>query len=243
MRDIGLEWAMRSMPIPPPTGSAVVLAKHRLFANIDPADLIALAGRATIRLFRADELIFQKGDPGNGIISVLSGSVRICCFSEDGDEVVLGIMQPGELFGEIGLIDGGERTAHAYACETTKLLILHRRDVMPFLERNPRACLELLDIAAQRLRTSSVRFEDFFFLDVRTRLAKLLVSLANKDGAKGLNEGMPNICISQQQLANMIGTSRQAVNKQLREWENAGLIRLHHRSITVPKLEDIADLV
>jgi CRP/FNR family transcriptional regulator, cyclic AMP receptor protein len=234
---------MRSMPIPPPTDSAALLAKHRLFANIDPADLNALAGRATIRLFRADELIFQKGDPGNGIMAVLSGCVRICCFSEDGNEVVLGIMRPGELFGEIGLIDGGERTAHAYACETTKVLILHRRDVMPFLERNPRACLELLDIAAQRLRTSSVRFEDFFFLDVRTRLAKLLLSLAKRNDKTASNEGAPNIRISQQEIASMIGTSRQAVNKQLREWENSGMIQLHRRSITVRNLENFEDIV
>ena len=234
---------MRSMPIPPPTDSAAILAKHRLFASIDPADLNALAGRATMRLFKADELIFQKGDAGTAIMAVLSGSVRICCFSEDGDEVVLGIMHPGELFGEIGLIDGGERTANAYASETTKLLILHRRHVMPFLERNTAACLELLDIAAQRLRTSSVRFEDFFFLDVRMRLAKLLVSLAKKNGAKGLNEGVPNICVSQQELASMIGTSRQAVNKQLREWENSGMIQLHRRSITVRNLENFEDIV
>lgn len=243
MRANGLGCVMSSMSAHIPTDFAAILARHRLFDNVDPAELNALAGRATTRLFKAKEVIFQKGDPGDAIMALLSGSVRISCYSEDGAEVVLAVIQPGELFGEIGLIDGGERTADAYASETTRLLILYRRDIMPFLERNPGACLELLDIAAQRLRTSSIRFEDFFFLDVRTRLAKLLVSLAKQTGAKGMNEETPNICVSQQGLASMIGTSRQAVNKQLREWEDAGLIQLHRRSITVRKLEGLADFV
>jgi CRP/FNR family transcriptional regulator, cyclic AMP receptor protein len=221
---------------------AVILAKHRLFQNVSETDLNVLAGRATTRLFKPNEVIFKKRDPGDSIMAVLNGSVGISCVSEDGNEIELAIIRPGEFFGEIGLIDGGERTADAYACEATRLLVLYRRDVIPFLERNPKACLELLDIAAKRLRTSSVRFEDFLFLDVRKRLAKLLVSLTERNVEEAPNEVAPNIQISQQGLATMIGTSRQAVNKQLRQWEDAGLIELHRQSITVRRPADLADI-
>lgn len=217
-----------------PSEAVSILARHPLFAHVAPAELETLAVRATSRAYQADEMVFQKGDPGTTMMAVISGAVRICVFSPEGDEIVLAFIRNEEFFGEIALADGGERTADAYAAEATRLLILNRRDLMPFLERHPKVCLKLLEITAARLRSCSVRFEDFIFLDVRTRLAKLLAALAMQGAAEGSHHR--TIAIAQHALASMIGTSRQAANKQLREWEKAGIIRLRRGAIEIVDL-------
>jgi CRP-like cAMP-binding protein len=166
-------------------------------------------------------------------MAILKGRVRVCSYSADGREVVLNIMTAGQVFGEIAMIDGGPRTADVFAMEPTELLVLSRRDFLPFLERNPSVAVKLLEVMCQRLRWTSSQVEDFFFLDLKSRLAKRLLQLAaigrrHADPSSGID-----VQVSQQLLANMIGTSREAVNKQLRIWEGAGLIELKRGSITI----------
>lgn len=175
----------------------------------------------------------MKGDPGNAMMAVLSGRVRICSYSTEGREVVLNVIGAGEVFGEIAMLDGGPRTADAFAMEKTELLVLSRRDFLPFLEKNPAVCVRLLQVLCERLRWTSAQVEDFFFLDLRGRLAKRLLFLADHYGEKAAKGEQTAVRFSQNLLASMVGTSREAVNKQLRAWEEGGLIDLKRGNITI----------
>ncbi len=177
------------------------------------------------------------------MMAVLSGRVRICSYSADGREVVLNVINPGEVFGEIALIDGGERTADAFAMEATDLLILSRRDFLPYLEKNPQLCVQLLEVICRRLRSTSEQLEDLNFLDVRSRLAKRLLFLANRHGEVSEQGIRINVRLSQHMLASMIGTSREAVNKQLRAWEGKGLIDVRRGSITILDREGLEKVI
>jgi CRP-like cAMP-binding protein len=158
--------------------------------------------------------------------------------------VVLNVISPGEVFGEIALIDGGERTADAFAMETTELLVLTRRDFLPFLARNPEVCIRLLEVMCRRLRWTSEQLEDVNFLDLRSRLAKRLIYLWDNHSEKKGDSKQRGVRIQQHTLAAMIGTSREAVNKQLRSWEVDGMIDVGRGSIVVldrSRLEQIVE--
>jgi cAMP-binding proteins - catabolite gene activator and regulatory subunit of cAMP-dependent protein kinases len=219
-----------------------ILAQHFLLKHLPNEDLDRLARLATTKRLQSGEAVFMKGDPGNSMMAVLSGRIRICAYSAAGREVVLNVINPGEVFGEIAMIDGGERTADAFAMEATDLLVLSRRDFLPFLEGNPSVCVKLLEVMCRRLRWTSEQLEDVNFLDLRSRLAKRLLYLADHDvdHASGTPSG---VRISQHMLASMIGTSREAVNKQLRFWEEEGVIDVRRGSITVLSRERLARIV
>ncbi|MCB2100580.1 MAG: Crp/Fnr family transcriptional regulator [Rhodobacterales bacterium] len=210
-----------------------ILAEHFLLKGLPPDDLDRLAALSHTRAYTANQNIFSKGDPATGMMGVISGRVRIVAYSADGKEVVLRVIEPGEVFGEIALIDGGERTADAIAMGRCDLLVLERRDFLPVLETNPALCLKLLRMMCQRLRSTSEQLEDFSFLDLRTRLAKRLLRLAGQHGEKAPDGVRIGLNLSQQMLGAMMGTTREAVNKQLRALEDEGLVRLGRGSVTV----------
>ena len=211
-----------------------VLAQHDLLQRLPNDALDRLARVATVRTYKTGQSIFMRGDPGESMMVVVSGRIRISRTSYDGREVVLAVFGPGEVLGEIAMIDGGERTADAAALERVDLLILHRRDFHAFLLEHPAVAIELLVLVCRRLRDTDDQLEDLNFLPLRTRLAKRLVDLAEHFGNEtddgGVRIGIP---MSQQFLANMIGTSREAVNKQLRSWEEDGIIALGNRTVTI----------
>jgi CRP-like cAMP-binding protein len=214
-----------------------ILARHFLLKHLPPPAIDEVARLATTHTYRPEEVVFVKGDPGTAMMAVLRGRVRICAYSAEGREVVLNVMVPGEVFGEIAMIDGGPRTADAFAMEPSVLLALSRRDFLPFLERNPQVCVQLLEVMCQRLRWTSTQVEDSFFLDLRARLAKRLLHLATRDDETPAAAGLPAVKFSQAVLANMIGTSREAVNKQLRAWEQLGRIRLKRNLVVLCDVE------
>lgn len=220
-----------------------LLGQHFLLKHLAAAELDQLARMAITRLCRANEAVFLKGDPGNSMMAVVHGRVRICSYSSEGREVVLNVINPGEVFGEIALIDGGSRTADAFAMDATELVVLSRRDFLPFLERNPQVCIKLLVVLCERLRATSAQVEDFFFLDLRSRLAKRLLAAADHAANNGAGGDPGTVRLSQHMLASMIGTSREAVNKQLRAWEEAGLIALKRGAITIVKRQRLEEIV
>ena len=223
---------------------STILAEHFLLKHLPPEDLKRLETFAKTRKFKAREPVFMKGDPASGMMAVVKGRIRISSYSADGREVVLNVINPGEVFGEIALIDGGERTADAVAMEDTELTVLERRDFLPFLERNPELCIKLLKVMCQRLRRTSEQLEDFSFLDLRTRLAKRLLELADSHGEEDGKGGIRiALGLSQRVLGAMMGTSREAVNKQLRAWEEEGLIALRRGSVTLLDAEQLELIV
>jgi CRP/FNR family transcriptional regulator, cyclic AMP receptor protein len=202
----------------------MMLERSPLFRGLPPASLQRLAQLATQRRFNAGEVVFSQGDPGDALYGVVSGKIRISAGGADGREVSLNLMEPGHTFGEIALLDGGERTASATADVLSELVSIRREHFLDMLSREPPLALELLRLCGQRLRWTSELFEDVALLDVPARLAKRLVGLV-QDGA--------SISISQEELASFLGISRQVVNQHLQGWKERGWIRLGRGVITV----------
>ena len=215
-----------------------VLEKSFLFGALDEADRRELAGRAYSRTYAAGMPIFHLGAPGDSMMAVLSGTVRISLPTPKGKELVLSDLSPGELFGEVALLDGAERSAAATALTDCELLVLHRRDVLPFLEQNPAACLKLLSLLCARLRGSDERMADIAFSDLGARLAKTLLQ---KTAASG-HSSPAKLALSQSELGNMIGGTRENVNRLLRDWRRLGIVETRKGWIVIVRPDHLAQL-
>src|SRR5208282_2150035 len=160
-----------SMQTPSHAEKRKLLERHFLFGRLKATELDSLLTYTRIEHFAAREEIFAKGSPGDRMMAVMRGRVKISSLSSEGREIVLNIISEGEIFGEIALIDGKERTADAVAMTECDLLVLHRRDFLPFLERHADVCLILLGVLCERLRRTSEQLEDISFRHLQSRLA------------------------------------------------------------------------
>ena len=147
------------------------------------------------------------------MMAVVSGGVKIGSLSAEGKDVVLNIIQPGEVFGEIALLDGRPRTANATAIHDSEILVLERRDFIPYLKQTPEVGLTLLAVLCDRLRRTSEQVEDVLFLDVSGRLAKTILRLAMRS-----RQSNRHVRATQKEIGQMIGLSRESTNKQLQCW-------------------------
>jgi CRP-like cAMP-binding protein len=210
-----------------------ILEKHALLGELTAAEREALLTYARVEHYRSGEVIFLKDSPGRGMMAVLRGKVRISASAPDGREIVLNVIEKGQVFGEIALLDGKDRSADALAMEDCDLLVIERRDFVPFLESRPGLALRLIGILCERLRRTTQQVEDVLFLDLPSRLAKKLLDLAASSGKRlptGIRlEGK----LSQREIGNMIGLSRESVNKQLALWQDEGIIALDKGVITI----------
>ncbi len=210
-----------------------MLAQHFLLAQLDDASLDSLLAVATERQFTNNQVIFQKGEPGTSMMAVLRGRVRIGAYSEDGREIILNMIEPGQLFGEIALLDGKERSADATAMGKTTLLVLDRRNFIPFLEQNPKIVIRLFDVLCDRVRQTSEMVESIAFLDFGARLAKLLLHMAENYGQENDQGLLINLRISQADLGNLIASTRESVNRQLNAWVQEEIIALEQGRIVI----------
>ena len=216
-----------------------LLRAHALFGKLPPRSLEQLGSYVTTRRVRKGTTIFVKGDPGAALIAVLKGTVKITVPAADGRETVLNLIRPGELFGEIALLDGQPRTADASAAEDCELMVIERRDFLPFMRSEPDVAVKLIEVLCARLRRTSAQVEDVTFHDLPTRLAKALVDLAER----GKVDGQPaRIKITQRELGQMIGMSRESTNKQLRAWEKRKWVALERAALTVLNLRALTAL-
>jgi CRP/FNR family cyclic AMP-dependent transcriptional regulator len=202
------------------TDKRPLLAKHQFFQGMPPEFVERLASHARLTSEPAGRVLFRKGDPGAGLVAIVSGIVRISVASGDGNEIVLNLVGRDEILGEISLIDGGARTADAVTATKCQLLTLDRRDFVGVLRDHPDFAVRLLALVSARLRRTSEQLEDMTFADPETRLAKALLRLAEIQGA---GEGAP-VLITQKALGWMVGLSRESTNKCLRKWETAGYV-------------------
>jgi len=163
--------------------------------------------------------------------------------SAQGKEIVLAILQEDEVFGEIAMLDGKERTADAQAVTDCVLAVLERRDVLTFLEKNPGACLRLIEVFCHRMRLTDERIAEVAMLQLPARLAKALLRMEFQ-AEPGSRERVSTIQVSQRELGNLIGAARENVNKCLREWQRSGIVQVKDAGITVlnrAALKKVAD--
>jgi CRP/FNR family transcriptional regulator, cyclic AMP receptor protein len=210
----------------PPEDARRFLADCFLFQGLGPEDRGQLVARAHVRRLGAGETIFHMGAPGSSMMAVMSGQVRISISSPDGKELLLAILHPGEIFGEIALLDGKERSADAKAMTACSLAVLERRDVMTFLERHPEAWGRIVEVLCERFRENTQHAAEVSLLNLPARLAKALLRIGGAGAAAGKS-------LSQRELGNLVGAARESVNKCLSEWQRRGVIRIDDNAIAI----------
>jgi CRP/FNR family transcriptional regulator/CRP/FNR family cyclic AMP-dependent transcriptional regulator len=215
------------------------LAQVPLFAELPPDRLRELAQMCRRRVYQRGETIFHKGDPGSGLYILTGGQVKIVLPSETGEEALLAVLEAGDFFGELALFDGLPRSATVVAVQNAEVLVLHRDDFLGFVARNPEVAIALFGVLSRRLRAADELIQDAVFLDVPGRLAKRLLELAERHGRQTPQGIAIELKLTQQDLAAMIGATRESVNKHLGWMRDRRLIALDRQRITVLRPDEL----
>jgi CRP/FNR family transcriptional regulator, cyclic AMP receptor protein len=216
-----------------------VLRSHPFFRDLGGTVIDRLAPRVIATKVKKGAVIFRKGDIGSKLYAVRAGAVRISTPSDEGKDAIFNLVVPGELFGEIAFLDGGQRTADAVAIETCELLVIERRDFIPLLRDNPEVAERLIKVLCARIRKTSEQVEDIVFLGLPNRLAKVLLHLyqPSSDASPG------KIHVTQREISQMIGVSRESANKQLQEWQRKKWLKLERGGVVIFAPHALRDLV
>jgi len=227
----------------PADGVRAILFQSGLFRQLGVGQRDALFARARVQKYAAQQTIFLMGSPGDSMLAVLTGTIRISVPSPDGKEVVLAILGPGEICGEIALLDGKERTADARAATDCSVVVLERRDVLAFFGQHPDAWAKLVEVLCERLRVADQQMAEFALSPVPVRLARALLRLANADERAVNGVTVARVHLTQRELGNIIGATRESVNKYLRAWQRKGYVRIGGRLIAITNRAAIEGLV
>jgi CRP/FNR family transcriptional regulator, cyclic AMP receptor protein len=214
-----------------PSGSKLsVLRTHEIFSDLDNEALEQLGRYAKHTVLKRGATIFSKGDPGNSLYAVISGTVKISISSPDGRNAILNLVGPGETFGEMSVLDGQTRSADATANTNCEIYVIDRRDFLPFMRNQPALSLKFIELLCERLRRTSDQVEQVILQDLPGRLASALLGLAER---RKLEPESQTIFITQQEISEMVGMTRESINKQLRAWAARSWVRLEHGAIVV----------
>lgn len=210
---------------------AAILSVSPLFANLGQDAIRKLAALCQRRPLDAGETLFMKGDDGDALFGVRRGQIRIETGTAKGGRLTLNVLGSGDLFGEVALLDGQPRTADAVAAEATELFILRRSDFLNFLESEPKVAIRVIELLCQRVRWISERMEETALMPLQARLARRLCALAEDFGSE--------LTISQEQLGIYVGAARESVNRQLQDWQRAGIVELRRGRIGIKDLKKL----
>ena len=218
----------------------VALLQAPLFSALDAEAAAALrASMAEMRVQRGG-IIFAEGEAGERMYVVLDGKVKLGQTSPDGRESLLAVLGPGEVFGELSLFDPGPRTATATAVTDTVVVGLGHADLRPWLTGRPEVAESLLQALAQRLRRTNEALADLVFSDVPGRVAKQLLDLADKFGQPGPDGVLVHHDLTQEELAQLVGASRETVNKALADFTQRGWVEVDQRQVLLIDMERLA---
>jgi CRP-like cAMP-binding protein len=217
-----------------------VIERNRLFRGLAKPTLERIAALAIRKTYEEGAVVFLRGDPGDSLCGVVSGRVRISASRAAGREVFLNILGPGEAFGEIALLDGKPRTATATAMARTELIVIRRERFAELLASEPTLALHLIQLLCERVRWTAQLTEDSALLGVPARIAKRLLSLAALNGSEPADG--TKLTISQEELAQFLGLSRQVINQHLQAWKQKGWVTSGRGSITLADIQAIRAL-
>jgi CRP/FNR family transcriptional regulator, cyclic AMP receptor protein len=206
-----------------------LLRSHPFFTGLDGQIVERLVPYALTRKVKRGTLLFRKGDAGSNLYAVCAGAVRVSAPSDQGKDAIFNLFVPGEIFGEVAFLDGGPRTADAVVIESGELMVIERRDFVPLLQAYPELALRLLEVLCGRLRRTSQQVEDIVFLGLEPRLAKALLHLYGHSSSKA----SPKFKVTQRDISQLIGASRESVNKQLRSWQRRKWLKLERRGLVI----------
>jgi len=204
-----------------------------LFGDLPDHDRQWLQGKLRRRSLRDGETVFCKGDTETTIYLIITGRVKICVTTPDGRESVIAILSPGDCFGELAALDGEPRSADAVAMEDSAVWCLAGEDFSELLDRSPQFSRRLIAVLTRRLRDTDKQTTDLVFFDVFGRVARKLLQLADSHGVNTPRGIEIPFRLTQQDLANLIGSTRESVNKALRFYRERGYISLRGIRVTI----------
>jgi CRP-like cAMP-binding protein len=216
-----------------------VLRRHPFFSDLDPEALDQLCRYARHATLKRGATLFSKGDPGNSLYAVITGTVKMSISSADGRSAILNIIGPGEIFGDMALLDGRARSADAIANSNCEVFVIDRREFIPFVKSQPTLAMKFIELLCTRLRQTSDQVEQIILQNLPGRLASALIRLSEKHKPAA---GDRTIAITQQEISEMVGMTRESVNKQLRAWASRNWVRLEHGAIVVLNAEMLREL-
>jgi len=219
-------------------GSVALLGHNCAFGRLPGSEVALIAAASRMRTFRKGEVVFHRGDPADVLHVVCHGTLKVVLTSTYGRDVVLAILGPGDLFGELALLDDQPRSATVIALEEVETAALGRVEFWSLLRRSPAAAEGLLAALARTIRRNTETVSDLICGDVYARLAKALLELARTHGRPALGGVMLMAPLTQNDLSNMVGATRSSVNKALGVFEDLGLLRRGRRIV----LMDICQL-
>lgn len=211
-----------------------------LFSALDDDAAISLQKSMVPQTLKKGKHLFQEGDPGDRLYIVTQGKIKLTHASGDGRESLLMVLGPGDMFGELSLFDPGPRTSTAVAITDSEVLGLGNNDLRPWLSGRPEVAQSLLQALAHRLRRTNVTMSDLVFADVPGRVAKAIIELGEKFGSRTTAGLMVNHDLTQEELAQLVGASRETVNKALADFASRGWIRLETRSVEIFDVERLS---
>jgi CRP-like cAMP-binding protein len=217
-----------------------VLARSGLFQGVEPDAAEALANDMETVEIRRGETLFSEGETGDSLYIVLSGKLKLGHRAADGRHNLVAIMGPSDIVGELSLFDPGPRTATATAVTDVRLARLKKVSLRPWLNNRPEIAEQLLRVLARRLRRTNDAVADMIFTDVPGRVAKALLQMAARFGNRNGGVLRVNLDLTQEELAQLIGASRETVNKALAEFASRGWLRLDGRSVIILDPERLA---
>src|SRR5712664_2214888 len=222
-----------------PGNKLAILRKHPIFCDLDPEAFDQLCRYAKHSTVKRGATICSKGDPGNSFFAVISGTVKISVSSADGRSAIFNLIGPGGTFGEIAVLDGQARTADATANTNCEIFSIDRREFIPFVRSQPALAMKFIELLCARLRWTSDQVEEVILQDLPGRLASVLLRLTEKHK---LTPGGRTIAVTQQEISEMVGMTRESINKQLRVWATRKWVRLEHGAIVVLDVEPLQGL-
>jgi len=220
-----------------PAQIADALRRAPLFSSLNTDQITELARMARRQRFGRDEVVFYQGDPGDSFYVLLAGQVKVSVSSPEGQEAILVMLDSGESFGELALLDAQPRSATIEATRPTEVVVIRKDEFHRLIHQHPDIAVQLLRVMTKRLRDTDQLVQDAAFLDVAERLAKKLLALVDSHGRRSERGIELDIHLTQQDLAAMIGATRESVNKQLGAFRDRGILSVDRQRITILKLD------
>ena len=216
------------------------LAKAGIFQGVDPDAAMALGSQLETVEYPRGRAIFSEGELGDRLYVILSGKVKLGRHSADGRENLLAIMGPSDMFGELSVFDPGPRTSSATAVTDVQLATMERNSMLQWIRLRPEIAEQLLRVLARRLRRTNNSLADLIFTDVPGRVAKALLQLGRQFGTQEGNATRVTHDLTQEELAQLVGASRETVNKALADFGQRGWLRLEGKSVIILDAERLA---
>jgi CRP/FNR family transcriptional regulator, cyclic AMP receptor protein len=225
---------------------AELLKRIPLFRDLPAPALTSIARLARVRTYAPQAVVVQQDDPSDGVYLINAGRLSVNVAAVDGRVTIIGTMGPGEIIGEISLLDGGPRSATVIAVSESELVAVDRDAFLALVQGQPSICLALMTVLAQRLRALTRWADDTVGLPVPARLAKRLIALVAESGQQtGPRRFRIGVKLSQTDLGTRVGATRESVNKHLRRWEQSRILEQesgHLVILDVERLREIAEL-